>query len=111
MTSLRGSLPRGLRSDVDSDPAGRAQGPVAFGRAPVFVAALDRGPARPLTPLASAAIEDHPHAIVAVERVGQRLVALRQVPRYDEQDATAGWDGRRALRGMRSCSDPHRPPA
>src|SRR2546426_7019229 len=47
-----------LRSDVDSDPAGRAQGPVAFGRAPVFVAALDRGPARPLTPLASAAIED-----------------------------------------------------
>src|SRR2546426_11364575 len=66
-----------LRSDVDSDPAGRAQGPVAFGRAPAFVAALGRGPARPFTPLASARITGHPYSLAPVEPWAQAGEAAR----------------------------------
>src|SRR5260370_16256187 len=111
MRIVASPIARRSRRAVDPDPADRAQHQVAIGRAPILVAALARGHARPLTPLGSAAIKDHPHAGVAVERVGQRLVALGQVPGHDEQDTPAGWSRGRAVPGRRWCWNLHPPPA
>src|SRR4029453_185473 len=79
---------------VDLNPADRPKPPVAIGRAPIFQTALDQRRSVLLAPIGPAAIEDDPHAAVAVERVGQGVVALGEVPGHDEQGAA-----RRSLDG------------
>jgi len=54
------------------------------------VAALDRGGPRPVPPVGPPAIKDHPHAVIIVERVRQRFVAVGEVPGHDEQHPAAG---------------------
>src|SRR5262245_316736 len=79
---------------VDLNPADRPKPPVAIGRTAILLAALDQGRSVLLAPVGPTAIEDDPHAAVPLERVGQGVVALGEVPGHDEQDAA-----RRSLDG------------
>src|SRR4029453_1944896 len=85
---------------VDLNPANRPKPPVAIGRTAILLAALDQGRSVLLAPVGPTAIENDPHAGVSVERIGQGVVALGEVPGHYEQGA--------ARRSLDSAVGPYR---
>src|SRR5438067_13821347 len=94
---MSGSTTRRLLR-VELDPAGHPHRLIAIRRPAIILAALDRRPFLLPTTIPPAAIEDHAHAAIAIERECQRVVALGKIPRHDEQGRTARGQDRAVCR-------------